>query len=105
MIYTYKLIKYQIFLSCFNFFSFQYYTSSTKLWAADPDRNTEIGDIVEIKQMDEPQSARVKFFVKDIVFGVGKTRDPITGKRCKGPVFINEELRNFDGIDSTKESS
>ena len=84
------------FLEIVSFFiCLQYYQKRVHYWAADPDGVCKDGDIVLIKQLEEPQSDRVKHYVKDFVFQVGNIVDPVTGRRCRGPEFINEDIRRF----------
>lgn len=72
-------------------FSFQYFNKTSHHWAADHDKRSDVGDIVIIKKLDEPQSAHVHYNLDKIVFKVGQTIDPITGKRCRGPEFLKEK--------------
>ena len=79
----------------------QYYDKHYHYWAADPEGKGEVGDMVRIRSQKEPQSDRVQHELREIVFKVGHIIDPITGRRCRGLEFINEELRRF-GPDSGK---
>lgn len=74
---------------------FQYYNQKVKYWAADPDDITKVDDIVIIKTLDEPQSDRVKHYIKKVEFPSGQIVDPLTGRRCRGTEFIQEDLRSF----------
>ena len=77
---------------------FQYFAKHTKHWASDPKDTCNLGDIVYIKQLQDPQSERVRHFVKEVVFKVGEVIDPITGSRCRGTEFIKEDLRKFETL-------
>lgn len=82
-------------LSCQKFikpiFCFQYFNNQYHYWATEPNMNCKDGDIVLIKPMAEPQSDRVKHYVKEVVFKVGNVVDPITGRRCRGPEFADTQ--------------
>ena len=79
-------------------FSFQYFAEHTKHWASDPGGTCNLGDIVFMKKLAEPQSDQVYHYVHEIVFKVGEVVDPITGRRCKGTEFIKEDLRKFEPL-------
>ncbi|KAI0217048.1 28S ribosomal protein S17, mitochondrial [Lamellibrachia satsuma] len=68
-----------------------YFNKRYHYWATDPEDKCKEGDIVLIKLQDEPQSARVKHTLKEIIFPVGATVDPITGRRCRGTEFVDIE--------------
>jgi len=57
-----------------------------------------VGDMVLIEQMSEPQSDRVRHVIKEVVFPVGHIIDPVTGRRCKGIEYLDEDNRKFNKL-------
>ena len=55
--------------------------------------------------MVEPQSDKVNHVVKEVVFPVGDITDPVTGRRCRGPVYIDKDERHFSKIQVDSEDS
>ncbi|KAI8759621.1 28S ribosomal protein S17 mitochondrial [Biomphalaria glabrata] len=51
------------------------------------------GDIVKIEQLPEKLSVEVEHEIVEVVFPMGRTVDPLTGKRCRGMKFIDEDSR------------
>jgi hypothetical protein len=80
-------------------FHLQYFNKEAQLWAADPNQKYGVGDLVLIKKLPEPQSADVRHYVAEPVFHVGNVVDPVTGRRCRGPNYIDEVNRNFKKLD------
>ncbi len=65
------------------------------MWASDPELKSTVGDLVIIDKLEEPQSDRVTHFVKSTPFPVGRTVDPVTGQKCRGPDFLDNENRQI----------
>ena len=85
---------------------FQYFSDKSHHWASDPDAKAKEGDLVLIKSMEEPQSDKVKHFVREIVFPLGNVTDPVTGRRCRGTEYIPEGgSRNFGKVKIDSEDS
>lgn len=57
-----------------------------------------VGDLVLIRSLPEPVSKQIKHEVHEIVFPVGNIVDPVTGRRCRGPDYLDEVRRKFDKI-------
>ena len=70
---------------------FQYFNKTHELWASEPSGKCKDGDIVLVRTLDEPQSDKVKHYVKELVFDIGNVKDPLTGRRCRGPDFAGNE--------------
>ncbi|GFO43396.1 28S ribosomal protein s17, mitochondrial [Plakobranchus ocellatus] len=51
------------------------------------------GDIVRIEKLEEKLTVEVEHKVVEVVFPIGRTVDPITGRRCRGLHFIDEKTR------------
>ncbi|RUS72733.1 hypothetical protein EGW08_019500 [Elysia chlorotica] len=51
------------------------------------------GDIVRIEQLSEKLTVEVEHRVVEVVFPIGRTVDPVTGRRCRGMHFIDENSR------------
>ena len=77
------------------FFYFQYFSKYTKHWASDPEGSTDVGDFVYMKKLKQPASDRVHHYIKEVVFKLGAVVDPITGKRCRGTEYVEDDARKF----------
>ena len=77
----------------------QYFNKEAQLWAADPNQKYGVGDLVLVKKLPEPQSADIRHYVAEPVFHVGNVVDPVTGRRCRGPNYVDEVNRNFKKLD------
>uniref|UniRef100_A0A0B7A0A7 Uncharacterized protein n=1 Tax=Arion vulgaris TaxID=1028688 RepID=A0A0B7A0A7_9EUPU len=51
------------------------------------------GDIIRIQQLAEKFSVEVEHETAEVVFPIGRTVDPVTGRRCKGTKFIDDKAR------------
>ncbi|GFS27429.1 28S ribosomal protein S17, mitochondrial [Elysia marginata] len=51
------------------------------------------GDIVRIEKLNEKLTVEVEHKVVEVVFPIGRTVDPITGRRCRGMNFIDGKAR------------
>ena len=40
----------------------------------------------------------MRFKVKEVIFRVGQMVDPVTGRRCRGPYFVDEDMRKFQQV-------
>ena len=76
----------------------QYFTAFSAHWAADPHGQGNLGDIVLIKRLREPHSDRVYHYLKEVVFKLGEVKCPVTGRRCRGTEFVDEENRRFESL-------
>jgi len=72
-----------------------YYNTEEKYWVSDPEMKCQVGDMVLIRQLDEPLSVDVKHKVQEVVFPVGNIIEPSTGRRCRGVEYIDEDRRSF----------
>lgn len=77
----------------------QYFNKEQQLWASDPTLKYGAGDLVLVKKLSEPLSTEVHHYVSEIVFPIGNVVDPITGRRCRGPYYLDEENRQFKKLD------
>ncbi len=50
-----------------------------------------------VRKLQTPTFDRVHHYVHRLVFRPGEVIDPVTGKRCRGPEFIKEDMRNNFG--------
>ena len=80
------------------FHQFQYYNEQHYIWAIERETTARIGDIILIEQLPEPikKVPPISHEVKDIVYPVGNVIDPVTGRRCRGTVFIDTERRSLE---------
>jgi small subunit ribosomal protein S17 len=76
----------------------QYFNKEAQLWAADPNLKYDVGDLVIVKKLPEAQSADVRHYVAEPVFHIGNVIDPVTGRRCRGPEYIDETNRSFNKL-------
>ncbi|XP_059141937.1 small ribosomal subunit protein uS17m-like [Physella acuta] len=51
------------------------------------------GDIVRFEKLEERMSVDVGHKIVEVVFPLGFTVDPVTGRRCRGKKFIDEKAR------------
>jgi len=77
----------------------QYFNKEEQLWAADPDLKYNVGDLVLVKKLDEPQIKDVNHFVAETIFPIGNVIDPVTGRRCRGTQYLDEIHRHFRKLD------
>lgn len=75
-----------------------YYNENRNYWAADPELKCSVGDLVLLQNLSQPQSDRIKHRVHEIVFPVGNIVDPVTGRRCRGPDYLDEVNRKFEKL-------
>ena len=54
---------------------------------------TKVGDIVIVTKSQERMLNNMNVMIDSILYQVGETTDPVTGKRCRGTEFIDEEGR------------
>ncbi|CAD5114771.1 DgyrCDS3815 [Dimorphilus gyrociliatus] len=90
-----KAVQISVTKMTFNDYLKMYFNKPETYWAADPDKKVKEGDIVLIRELEEPQSDVVQHYVHDIVFESGNIIDPITGRKCRGTKFVDERFRNF----------
>ncbi|KAK7475010.1 hypothetical protein BaRGS_00033757, partial [Batillaria attramentaria] len=74
----------------------KYFNYRKHYWALEKDTKCEIGDIVLIERQAKRTSPLISHEIKEHVFKLGSVVDPVTGKRCRGKVFIDEELRELE---------
>ena len=48
-----------------------------------------------IKQLEEPITDKIEHYIHKVEFPSGQVTDPITGRRCRGTEFVQEDLRRF----------
>ncbi|XP_002737408.1 small ribosomal subunit protein uS17m-like [Saccoglossus kowalevskii] len=60
----------------------KYYSKPQICYVYDGKYETTSGDIVLIKELPVPRSAKVRHSLEKIVYQVGRTIDPITRRRC-----------------------
>ena len=86
------------FLSVFNFsiLLFQYFNNRKHYWAVEGDIKTDIGDIILIERLPQKMTPLVSHRIKEQVFKLGAVVDPVTGQRCRGTSFIDEEMRQLE---------
>ncbi|XP_064599280.1 small ribosomal subunit protein uS17m-like [Liolophura sinensis] len=70
-----------------------YFNKRKDYWALEKDVKCNIGDFVLIEELDERVSPRTRFELKEIVFKLGAVVDPVTGRRCRGTEFIDENRK------------
>ncbi|CAG5121138.1 unnamed protein product [Candidula unifasciata] len=51
------------------------------------------GDIIRFQKSPERYSVEVEYETAEVVFPIGRTVDPVTGRRCRGTQFIDERAR------------
>lgn len=65
-----------------NKFLFQYFREDKIYYVHDPEKKCKSGDIVLIKELPEKITKLISHSIEEIVFKLGDTVDPITGKKC-----------------------
>ena len=75
---------------------FQYFNSRKHYWAVEGDIKTDIGDIILIERLPQKMTPLVSHRIKEQVFKLGAVVDPVTGQRCRGTSFIDEEMRQLE---------
>ena len=76
--------------------SFQYFNSRKHYWAEEGDIKTDVGDVILIERLPQKTTPLVSHRIKEQVFKLGAVVDPVTGQRCRGTTFIDEELRQLE---------
>ncbi|VDI64705.1 small ribosomal subunit protein uS17m-like [Mytilus galloprovincialis] len=72
-----------------------YFNHPDQFWAAEtPGTQSKVGDIVKIQELEERASPTITHQVHEHVFKTGEIRDPVTGKRCRGMKYVDEEFRD-----------
>ncbi|ELT96882.1 hypothetical protein CAPTEDRAFT_40056, partial [Capitella teleta] len=66
-----------------------YFNKAKDFWCQDPSKQSKMHDIVLIKPLEEPMTATVHHYIHEPVFPLGNIRDPVTGRRCRGPDYID----------------
>ncbi|KAK7115483.1 hypothetical protein V1264_001340 [Littorina saxatilis] len=74
----------------------KYFNGRKHYWAVEGDIKTDIGDIILIERLPEKLTPLVTHEIKEQVFKIGAVVDPVTGNRCRGTIFIDEELRQLE---------
>ncbi|XP_077983372.1 small ribosomal subunit protein uS17m-like [Glandiceps talaboti] len=75
-------------------FVLRYYKTPKELLVHDPKEETESGDIVLIKELPVPRAHEVNHILENIVYKIGRTIDPVTGRRCTHFSYLDEEQVN-----------
>lgn len=89
----------------FWFLNFQYFNHPETYWAAEPESMTcKVGDIVKIQKLPESVTPITTHKVCEHIFKIGEIVDPVTGRRCRGTKFIDEENRKLSKEKYEKES-
>ncbi|XP_077360813.1 small ribosomal subunit protein uS17m [Festucalex cinctus] len=73
----------------------KYYNRRKTYFAHDAQQQCTVGDVVLLKALVEPRSKHVKHELAQVVHKVGRTVDPLTGKRVAGTQFL-EPLDDLD---------
>ncbi|XP_047234596.1 28S ribosomal protein S17, mitochondrial [Girardinichthys multiradiatus] len=66
----------------------KYYNKRKTYFAHDALQQCTVGDIVLLKALPEARSKHVKHELSEIVYKVGRTVDPLTGKSVAGTEFV-----------------
>lgn len=74
----------------------KYFNIRKHYWAIEQDIKTNIGDIILLEHLPQKLTPLVSHQIKEHIFKIGAAVDPITGKRCRGTIFIDEELRQLE---------
>lgn len=74
----------------------KYFNSRKDYWALEQDVKCKVGDIVLIENYRPEERPDVNARIRENIFPAGKVVDPITGRRCRGKDFIDEEARKFE---------
>ena len=61
------------------------------MFAHDAQEDAKEGDIVLVKQLPLPRSKHVKYLMDRIVYSQGNVTDPVTGKKCDGTSYWEDE--------------
>ncbi|XP_023218418.1 28S ribosomal protein S17, mitochondrial-like [Centruroides sculpturatus] len=75
-----------------------YFTHTTEYEVYDPEGKCKRGDIVLIKEMNEPLSIRIKHQVDKIIYEAGNVIDPLSGRRCFGNRYTDEIDRTTQAL-------
>jgi hypothetical protein len=84
---------------------FQYFNKRYHFWAIENDIKTEIGDVVLIERLPEKLTPLVSHKIKEQVFKIGAVVDPVTNRRCRGKIFIDEEQRQLEEMQIQEEQA
>ncbi|XP_060603048.1 small ribosomal subunit protein uS17m-like [Ruditapes philippinarum] len=71
----------------------EYFPKKQDKWSVDFKGETKVGDIVVITKTKERTVKNLNTVIDSILFQVGETIDPVTGRRCRGTQFIDEKSR------------
>ncbi|KAM9847300.1 small ribosomal subunit protein uS17m [Aulostomus maculatus] len=69
-------------------FLLKFYNKRKTYFAHDPLQQCTVGDIVLIKALPEYRSKHVKHELVEVIYKIGQTIDPMTGKRVAGTEFL-----------------
>lgn len=73
------------------FVIFQYFTRFDTYFAYDPEKTTKTGDVVLIEEFPKRITRDITHKVLKVVYPMGDVIDPITGKKCMGAAFREDE--------------
>ncbi|XP_071479644.1 small ribosomal subunit protein uS17m-like [Diadema antillarum] len=69
----------------------QYFSRRSTVFAHDPEEEAKLGDIVLVKELPIKRSENVKYQMDRIIYSLGNVMDPITGKKCDGQSYWNDD--------------
>ncbi|XP_038069401.1 28S ribosomal protein S17, mitochondrial-like [Patiria miniata] len=78
----------------------QYYPKRTTVFAHDAQEEAKEGDVVLVQQLPLPRSRHVKYLMDRIIYSQGNVTDPITGKKCDGSSYWDEDTLSQGQNDS-----
>ncbi|XP_045193284.2 28S ribosomal protein S17, mitochondrial-like [Mercenaria mercenaria] len=73
-----------------------YFPKQKDKWSVDIKNETKVGDIVVIRNLDETLGLDIYSKVDNILYQVGATVDPVTGRPCRGTEFLDEDRRKVE---------
>ena len=76
----------------------QYFDKRQYYWVSDLEDKSTVGDLVLIKLLPEQRTDVIKHYIKEIVFKVGHTIDPVSGRRCRGWNYVDDTNRTFGAL-------
>ncbi|KAK3085564.1 hypothetical protein FSP39_005388 [Pinctada imbricata] len=64
-----------------------------KLAVDNKNLNVRVGDLVLVQKTDQLYGENVEHELSQVLFKEGEVNDPVTGRRCRGTEFVDDELR------------
>lgn len=70
-----------------------YFATPKDFKAHEAGHKVNMGDLVRIEKLNEKLTVELEYKVGEVVFPIGRAVDPVTGRRCRGTKFIDDQAR------------